>query len=142
MLLQAQLITVALTLSIGLTACARNPAPLQGRINSCAVSGECVIEGRIYVHRGVPSSGAEIKTENGCFALALSESDSTIYSKSPGLEVKVRGQPFEQYYDDRLISYRIKDRSVAAGICIGSPVIYVTNIAVISASLKPRKRSH
>lgn len=102
--------------------------PLGENDMECRVGEECQSTGKLFIYRGVPASVAELKTDAGCLALALLESDYTRLKNLQGESFQVRGKALEQNYAEGVTSYQIEDRWVATGICPSGPILYVTEI--------------
>lgn len=95
---------------------------------SCTVGQRCDLSGRLTVHRGVPASVAELDVGGACFPVALDESDYVRLANRRGIKVRVLGTAFASASAGGVVSYSVRDRQVAAGICQGSPVIYVERL--------------
>ena len=104
------------------------PLPVDGSANGCSKDRECTVTGDMYVYRGVPGSVAEIRTREGCIAVALPQEDYVRYQKRRGLRVRVTGIAYNQGAAEGVVSFRLRDREVATGICSSALVIYATKV--------------
>jgi hypothetical protein len=116
-----------------LVGCAPVPSPNQSEIQSCEKGKMCTVSGNIFVYRGSPASVAELKTSDGCFAVSLTPEDYTRYHKIRGGRVRVTGISYDQDAADGVVSYRLRDRDVATGICSSGLVIYATRLETLKA---------
>lgn len=94
----------------------------------CKVGKECTIIGELFVYRGSPASIAELKTEDGCFAISLAPEEYSRYHKIMGVRVRVTGTSYTQDLANSVVSYRFRDRDVATGICPSGLVIYAVRV--------------
>lgn len=100
---------IAILAGVWLVGCAPGiegtPAP-----PSCAVGSRCTLEGTLYVFRGTPASVAELRTANGCNALAFAEADYRRYEKRRGQRVRVSGTAYSNGTAENVASVTIRDR--------------------------------
>lgn len=81
------------------------------------------------IYRGSTASVGELRTSNRCFAVALTEEVYRSFRRLNGKKVLVVGVAYSQAHADLVVSYQLKDRWVATGVCEANPVIYVEEIA-------------
>lgn len=105
----------------------RQPPMINAGIE-CVVGGDCEAVGRLFIYHGVPASVAELKTVEGCFALALKDDQYRNLKKFQGESFRIRGKAYAQVHAEGVASYQLNDRWVATGICSVAPIIYVTEI--------------
>lgn len=127
-----KMVAVFLSLLAGCTS-TRLQGPTESNALGCEKGHTCVLEGQLFVYRGSPASVAELRTANGCFAVALTTGDYARFHKRMGARVRVSGPSYDQGAADGVVSYRLRDRDVATGICSAGLVIYATKVELLSA---------
>jgi len=105
--------------------------PALGQANTCSPERECTVTGEMTVYRGVPGSVAAVTLPDGCIAVALSNADYVRYQKRRALRVRVTGIAYKHGAAEGAISYRLRDRDVATGICSSALVIYASKVESI-----------
>jgi hypothetical protein len=120
-------LTLFLAIGALLTSCAHTNEALKSE-SLCVVGKRCAVIGNLRIYRGAPASVAEIKTELGCIAAALDDSAYRAYRRWNGRKVRAFGMIYDQPSSGDVISYEIRGRSVAAGICFSGPLMYVESL--------------
>ena len=95
--------------------------------NSCKVAERCQLKGRLEIYVGSSGSVGVLNGREECIALALPK---TIYENKTSWEkrVVVEGKAYSQHSAQGVISYQIKDRWVAVGLCETGVILYVDKI--------------
>ena len=106
---------------------------LSDTFDVCKVGSLCNLEGKLYVHRGVPVSVAELRLPTECYALLLPESTFPFWARKQGIAVHIKGRAYSQSYAPGVISVAVLDRQMATGFCGDNPAIYVDDIRKITA---------
>jgi hypothetical protein len=123
---------IVLPALLALTSCVQATKP--GQQASCSAGSVCELTGKLHVHRGVPASVAVIETASGDYALALRED---LYSKlgADTYTATARGAASMQMRADGVVSYQLKDRWVALGVCDQCLVLYVDELRIPKIAL-------
>lgn len=95
----------------------------------CHIGKECRLSGEVFLYRGASGSTGVLEVEQqGCVALALSEEIFKSKKRWQSKKVVVRGVAFLYSADIDIISFEVKDRWVATGVCKNDLILYVDEI--------------
>lgn len=101
-------------------------------IEENCIRGElCDIPGELNILRGAPASVAYMDLNpDGCYAISLPEE---LYGRRAldRRQVVVSGIIYNQPSGSGILSYELRDRLVAAGVCETGQVMYVTEIRTL-----------
>ncbi len=97
-------------------------------IEDCEIGNKCNISGELEIYVGSSGGMGSLKKDSDCTALALPMFILDDKVKWENKKVRVSGEVFAQHYDPMIISFMLKDRSVAVGICNSDKIIYVDMI--------------
>lgn len=123
---QAQSLT-ALLAAGWLLGCA--PAVEAGSVSTlCEVGSRCTLEGALFVFRGTPASAAELRTQGGCYSVALAEADYRRYANPRGQRVRISGTAHSNSAAENVASVTIRDRTVSTAICTSGLLIYAEQV--------------
>lgn len=119
---------ISLLMSAGVTACTDARTTTGSKQFECKVDEQCILSGRLILHRGVPANAAVLEQGDNCLPLALDASIFSNFNAWNRRYVRVEGGGYSPPDIEGLMWYEFRGRKMAKGVCDRPVTIFVDRI--------------
>ena len=98
--------------------------------SDCLIDDSCSHSGNLTIHINSNSAVGIMDYESSCIPLALPDFVVKEPKEWDGEVVKIIAKTYSTHQDGGVLSYKVNDRWVMAGICEVGTVLYVTDISI------------